>query len=93
MRFLGTLMNLSPMISSTPAFCMEAPTTKIEASMIMKSLPNPRKASAGVSIPRQVSIISRPTVIRSTENLSVAKRIIAMNKRLMTNAISNFTDF
>ena len=72
-----------------PAFCMEAPTTKIEASIIMKSLPNPLKASAGVKIPMLVRTISNPIVMISTENLSLAKSSIANKRRPRTIAISN----
>src|SRR5688572_25977185 len=91
-RLLGILMKLSPIISKTPAFCMAAPTTKIDASMIIKSLPNPLNASAGVRIPSEVNTMRRAMVIKSTENLSVAKSMIAINNKLKTNAISRAMD-
>lgn len=56
--------------------------------MIMKSLPNPLNASAGVNIPTEVRTISSPTVIKSTENLSIANKMIAMINNPRTKIIS-----
>ena len=56
--------------------------------MMMKSLPNPLNASAGVSIPNEVSTINKPIVTRSTENLSVANKMIAIISNPITNEIS-----
>jgi hypothetical protein len=85
---LDKLESLLPTLSSTPVSRRAPLITNIEARITIKSLLNPAKASAGVSILVSIRIISRIRVTISTDNFSVAKSTIATNSNPKTKAIS-----
>src|SRR5690606_16042939 len=83
-----TFIICEPTLSNKPVSESAPEMIKMDAKMIMKSLLKPSNASVGVIIPVSAKITSIPIVTISTENFSVAKRMMTTTSSPITKAIS-----
>jgi hypothetical protein len=85
---LFILSNRADMASKIPDESIAEETTKIEASIIKKSLPNGANASFASKIPVTTRVITQIIATISTEIFSVENAMIASASRERTMAIS-----
>lgn len=84
------LVSLLLKYSTTPLCCKEALIIKMEESMIMKSLPKPENACAGVMTFASTNAIRLIRIIESGGNLSNENRMIMTMSKAKTMSMNNY---